>query len=194
MYHTKEPWHVDIRSGIVAIRPSDKKGGCLDSAEDIIFSKKGKRSGEYWLIEDTHIVNARRVVACVNACAGIPDEKLKGEIVFGIKDTLRKLGEAILKDRELTEKLRASEHECPYETSHGNQIMSYFYFSNLNEPEVPQFDWTYEDYCEENDEEICPKCLEIFNTFIERRKLRRSIRSLRAAITRKALEIARKEL
>ena len=58
MEHTKEPWNVD---DIEIIGADDK-----EIAQMYMYSSHKK-----------HESNARRIVACVNACAGIPTEHLE---------------------------------------------------------------------------------------------------------------------
>lgn len=59
MEHTKEPWEVREVDGLVAIANSD--GFILEHDDD-----------------RQNIIDARRIVACVNACRDIPSEKLDG--------------------------------------------------------------------------------------------------------------------
>ena len=61
MEHTKEPWSYDGHSGIAAVG-SDQFNGGYFTAEVMGPDKDA---------------NARRIVACVNACAGIPTEELE---------------------------------------------------------------------------------------------------------------------
>ena len=67
MKHTTEPWRVHLldRQTMIA---SDVENGYL--AE----TRKVKRG-------DIDVVNAKRIVACVNACAGITNEALDAGIV-----------------------------------------------------------------------------------------------------------------
>ena len=101
MNHTKEPWIADLRSGCCAIYPENKaeeSNGC-DSNHDrnICFSSKGStyvedQQGGYWDMDEQVRVDFKRIVACVNACAGITNEALEKGIVL---DSVR-LHEAIL--------------------------------------------------------------------------------------------------
>ena len=63
MSHTKEPWHV-------------ANGNQIRSERDQIARAWMMRGGE-------GKENARRIVACVNACAGIPNEVLMTVGAFG---------------------------------------------------------------------------------------------------------------
>lgn len=65
--HTKEPWRLGKASSVVADEP--------------VIGMNGSDAVEYygWHLICESIVpsNARRIVACVNACAGIPDNVLE---------------------------------------------------------------------------------------------------------------------
>ena len=61
MSHTKEPWHVAIGNGTMVIA----------NRVPAIATTIGDECRE----------NARRIVACVNACAGIPTEKIEGKTI-----------------------------------------------------------------------------------------------------------------
>jgi len=63
MNHTKEPWHVC--DGLIS---SEKK-------EAIALVEHSGMNGP---VSPTGSANARRIVACVNACADIPSDKLDG--------------------------------------------------------------------------------------------------------------------
>ena len=70
--HTKEPWSYRRADGIDSPSSEDYK----------IFSDDGALVAETFELIGKHRAtdqhaNARRIVACVNACAGIPDEKLE---------------------------------------------------------------------------------------------------------------------
>lgn len=101
MNHTKEPWKVDLRSGCCAIYPENKaqeSNGChSDHDRNICFSSKGSTyvddpHGSHWDMDEQVQVDFKRIVACVNACAGITNEALEKGIVL---DSV-KLHEAIL--------------------------------------------------------------------------------------------------
>ena len=61
--HTKEPWSVDPRANL-RVRDSHDNTICSCGTTD--------------LIRDQWEENARRIVTCVNACAGIPTHGLEG--------------------------------------------------------------------------------------------------------------------
>lgn len=65
--HTKEPWHIDKYDAIIA------DGEILNLGATVSIPMG---SGER---RDKGKVNARRIVACVNACAGIPTEWLESK-------------------------------------------------------------------------------------------------------------------
>ena len=67
MKHTKEPWRVHLLDRRTMIA-SDAENGYLAETRHI-------HSGD---IEE---INAKRIVACVNACAGITNEALEAGIV-----------------------------------------------------------------------------------------------------------------
>lgn len=60
--HTKEPWHT----------------GKNHNAERFIYGEDGWAIAECVQTKDKMFANARRIVACVNACKGISTEKLEG--------------------------------------------------------------------------------------------------------------------
>jgi hypothetical protein len=63
--HTKEPWaqHVDEPDAIVAVANPHESLLTVD--------------GDYGMAKLYNVEDARRIVACVNACAGIPTEQLE---------------------------------------------------------------------------------------------------------------------
>lgn len=78
--HTPEPWRVELVNhalgdtgdyeGVVEIRSGDAKRPMI----------------EIWDDSDEAEANARRIVACVNACAGIPTDDLEhGDIAKALK-------------------------------------------------------------------------------------------------------------
>lgn len=75
MKHTKEPWRVHLLDRRTMIA-SDGENGYL--AE----TRKVKRG-------DIDVVNAKRIVACVNACEGITNEALEQGIVQAGLDELK---------------------------------------------------------------------------------------------------------
>lgn len=71
--HTKEPWRV---------RDESEKGfGVWVDAPEAMVSNPGGRSYPRQILEDEEypekLADARRIVACVNACAGVPTEILQ---------------------------------------------------------------------------------------------------------------------
>lgn len=73
MSHTKEPWFLDGDE-----RHPD--GGAFLSAYfcHVDGGRIGKTFFNCGADEDTCRANARRIVACVNACAGLPDDAFDG--------------------------------------------------------------------------------------------------------------------
>lgn len=81
MTHTPEPWFADIRSGCAAIYPDGEQ----DFSEGLHPTSHGRtiivwtrgtehRDGlPYLCVTDTQAANLHRIVACVNACAGMDD-------------------------------------------------------------------------------------------------------------------------
>lgn len=80
--HTPEPWY--------------SWGGYIENHNnDVIASLQDSRT------EKENISNARRIVACINACAGIPDYQLTGEggeptNLAGVIDEIRKQRDKLL--------------------------------------------------------------------------------------------------
>ena len=80
--HTPEPWQV---SGIrikIAGRPFLRVGPDGEDVALVCYSdvKPGEHAASH--------ADAARIVACVNACAGIPTERLEGESVMEALKTL----------------------------------------------------------------------------------------------------------
>lgn len=114
--HTKEPWRI--------------LPGKYPNVPQPIFSEDGQIASVGGYHEPGHaqrVANARRIVACVNACAGIPTEALESgalaELVVWAKEaaapgvyvphTLPKLREAIAKlgDLDSWAQVRAMKRE-----------------------------------------------------------------------------------
>ena len=91
--HTNEPWHVG---------ESDFTGtDILCADEEQIASVE---------IE----ANARRIVACVNACAGIPTEALEDGSARAERDQLREMTGGTFYEikKQRDELMKALEHQC----------------------------------------------------------------------------------
>lgn len=71
MKHTKEPWHT----------------GKNHNAERFIYGEDGWAVAECLQTKDKMFLNAKRIVACVNACAGLDTELLENIVLTG--DTLK---------------------------------------------------------------------------------------------------------
>ena len=85
MNHTKEPWKADLRLGCFAIYPNGQDRNCLEGAWDdaIVYHGRGDKSSPdgYRYLTAEQEANAKRIVACVNACAGITNEALEAGVV-----------------------------------------------------------------------------------------------------------------
>lgn len=87
--HTQEPWHVATgddyyieANGIPAKYPHHFKGDDLGKHVAIV----GNRTSDFGE------ANARRIVACVNACAGIPTDMLERfKAIVGAMDEVSKI-------------------------------------------------------------------------------------------------------
>ena len=72
MEHTKEPWHSHDK--FIHTQFTSTEGLAQHYAVADVL--------EHSTIDyETMLANARRIVACVNACAGIPTEALEGGVV-----------------------------------------------------------------------------------------------------------------
>jgi len=60
--HTSEPWHVTTRGPYTVL---------ADAQDETIAAMR-------WRTHPEHIANAERIVAAVNACTGIPTDRLSG--------------------------------------------------------------------------------------------------------------------
>lgn len=89
--HTKEPWFLFWGADLVAIY--DKDPAIHKDAKEIIHWA-GFDSAT---VKEKAIENARRIVACVNACAGISNESLEAGVLDGLAENLDKQKEAIAK-------------------------------------------------------------------------------------------------
>lgn len=70
--HTKGPWSYRRADGIESPSSEDYK---IFSDDGALVAETFELIGKHRATD--HHANARRIVACVNACAGIPDEKLE---------------------------------------------------------------------------------------------------------------------
>ena len=76
--HTPEPWGVWNHDGDWTIEAMSKKAGCMVDIANASFSEP----------------DARRIVACVNACSGIPLEVLESP-GYSVKAELDRLDDQI---------------------------------------------------------------------------------------------------
>jgi cobalamin biosynthesis protein CobT len=72
--HTKEPWRVENLSDIFS---ADRRGDTNDGFQIADCSVDYDSDADPGLPMDERRKNARRIVACVNACAGISNEDLE---------------------------------------------------------------------------------------------------------------------
>ncbi len=85
--HTKEPWCVKKNRLDVTIVEGDDPDIQCPYVEIVEFSSNDEIDTEH----------AERIVACVNACAGISNESLDAGVLDGLADNLNKQKEAIAK-------------------------------------------------------------------------------------------------
>ena len=78
--HTQEPWDADFIYEI--LRYASKH---LDMTE---VKYNGGYSGDFTTFCEDHRANARRIVACVNTCAGIETEKLENTDEYSVCTSL----------------------------------------------------------------------------------------------------------
>ncbi len=83
--HTPEPWVAQHLRGELLITPTGADGGAALAKLLIVVPGPADR----WL--DTRAANARRIVACVNACAGIPTGALDAGTIPALIVALRNL-------------------------------------------------------------------------------------------------------
>ena len=98
MSHTKEPWYYSEDNYI-----------CQDGVTDagiahVLPYDDGQRGIKSAYGEITE-ANARRIVACVNACAGVSNEELEAGLPSLIHDLVRKMAELERQKAELVEAL-----------------------------------------------------------------------------------------
>ena len=72
--HTPEPWRVGRHGTVVSDTPVPGIGGS-DAVEYY---------GGHLIGESITEANARRIVACVNACAGMRNDELEGGLLIGV--------------------------------------------------------------------------------------------------------------
>ena len=76
--HTPEPWHYEMEYSVTTIFAPDLFG--QDPYAAYIAEIDGQDVGRFATAEQ-HVANARRIVAAVNACKGIPTEALEQGVV-----------------------------------------------------------------------------------------------------------------
>jgi hypothetical protein len=78
--HTAEPW---IVSNLTDVFSADRRGNVNDGFQIADCSVDFDAPDDPGLSIDQRIANARRIVACVNACAGISTEELEEQVSHG---------------------------------------------------------------------------------------------------------------
>lgn len=88
--HTKEPWHLETSEGIHRICGSKQHPavGVPTVAFECVY---GRGIGHQDHIDEC-AANAHRIVAAVNACAGIPTEALEADVVRRMQALLSRIG------------------------------------------------------------------------------------------------------
>lgn len=87
--HTKEPWRTGRHGCVVADEPVLEIGG----SDDVEYY------GGHLICESVTLRNARRIVACVNACAGIPTDDLESSLRLGLFH-LAEFADEVVKQRD----------------------------------------------------------------------------------------------
>jgi hypothetical protein len=82
--HTKEPWRIGVRKNNYKIEGSKEEMEILQRLGKVSFEALSIGMDEEQIaiipLDESSEANARRIVACVNACAGINTEDLQGII------------------------------------------------------------------------------------------------------------------
>jgi hypothetical protein len=103
-----------------------------------------------------------------------------------IENTLIELGQSKLKEKEITKKIEENTHAgCVEYGQYGSQLDDYFSITKEEGCEG----YTFQDYCDEADVKMCPKCSKVLNLIRERKQLRRQISAYRGAITKYAISL-----
>lgn len=75
--HTPEPWHLIYTPGYLANGQFKDGGARREDPVSIASPHHTEEIATTWTYLLPAFANARRIVACVNACAGIPTETLE---------------------------------------------------------------------------------------------------------------------
>lgn len=78
-WHTPAPWHVDMVVGLGGLVVRDAQ--CREIAHVRVLP--------VGIAREEQEANARRIIDCVNACAGIPTKALKGGVVGDLLYSIR---------------------------------------------------------------------------------------------------------
>lgn len=87
--HTPEPWREGIPGTVVADIPIEGGPGGVNGADAVAYY------GGNLIGESMTVANARRIVACVNACAGVPTDMLKPGLVREMAEELERAVEHV---------------------------------------------------------------------------------------------------
>lgn len=90
--HAPEPWHYEMDYSVTTIFAPDLTGHNPDGA--YVAEIDGQDVGRF-ATREQHEANARRIVAAVNACQGIPTDALEQGVVAGMRAELKWLVEAV---------------------------------------------------------------------------------------------------
>lgn len=105
--HTKEPWRIENSTDIFS---ADRRGDVNDGFQIADCSVDYDSDADPGLSHEERKANARRIVACVNACAGIATRELETKPLFS--DGYIVIFEEVTKQRDelLAELKSAIEH------------------------------------------------------------------------------------
>lgn len=83
--HTREPWRVGKCSASMGVVVSDEPVPEINGSDAVDYY------GGHLVAESVTPANARRIVACVNACAGISTEELERGVIKESMDMVDRL-------------------------------------------------------------------------------------------------------
>lgn len=87
--HTPEPWREGIPGTVVADMPIEGGPGGVNGADAVAYY------GGNLIGESMTVANARRIVACVNACSDVPTDMLKPGLVRELVEALEQAVEQV---------------------------------------------------------------------------------------------------
>ena len=144
--YTPEPWRVDARTGCYAIYQASENHNCLsgmDKQAIVYQSGRGEESqpNGYRYLTEEQLANARRIVACVNACAGIADPAAE---IARLRADNDEIDEVCTKRQLEIYKLEAEIAKLRAEREELREALGLL---------VGAKDWTFHCVCEASDEE-----------------------------------------